>query len=67
MASTLYASWDARSTSRLTLAPPYRDALLAALPGMFGDEDTVLVKGSRGAAMESVLQGLLASNGRGEG
>ena len=37
-----------------------RVAAIAALPGAFGRDDTVLVKGSRGSAMELVLAALLA-------
>ena len=37
-----------------------RAAAIAALPGAFGPDDTVLVKGSRGSAMEHVLAALLA-------
>jgi UDP-N-acetylmuramoyl-tripeptide--D-alanyl-D-alanine ligase len=37
-----------------------RAAAIAALPGAFGPDDTVLVKGSRGSAMEQVLAALLA-------
>ncbi|MCB1843887.1 MAG: UDP-N-acetylmuramoyl-tripeptide--D-alanyl-D-alanine ligase [Halioglobus sp.] len=36
-----------------------RDALLAAVQGELGADDTLLVKGSRSAGMEQVLQGLL--------
>jgi UDP-N-acetylmuramoyl-tripeptide--D-alanyl-D-alanine ligase len=36
-----------------------REAAVTALPGAFASEDTVLVKGSRGAAMEVLLQALL--------
>ena len=36
-----------------------REAALMALPGAFASADTVLVKGSRGAAMEVLLQALL--------
>jgi UDP-N-acetylmuramoyl-tripeptide--D-alanyl-D-alanine ligase len=36
-----------------------RDAVVAGLEGQFGDDDTVLIKGSRGAGMELVLQALL--------
>jgi UDP-N-acetylmuramoyl-tripeptide--D-alanyl-D-alanine ligase len=35
-----------------------REALTAALPAVLADSDTILVKGSRGAAMESVLEDL---------
>mgnify|MGYP003932810685 FL=1 len=37
-----------------------RAAAIAALPGAFGPDDTVLVKGSRGSAMEQGLAALLA-------
>jgi len=40
-----------------------RAALLAALPGEFGEGDTVLVKGSRSAGMEAVLRALQAGEG----
>jgi UDP-N-acetylmuramoyl-tripeptide--D-alanyl-D-alanine ligase len=43
-----------------------RAAVLSALEGAFGAEDVVLVKGSRGAAMESVLTALLATPAGGE-
>jgi UDP-N-acetylmuramoyl-tripeptide--D-alanyl-D-alanine ligase len=46
---------------------PDREAAVAALPGEFGADDTVLVKGSRSAGMERVLQALLASPAEGEG
>jgi UDP-N-acetylmuramoyl-tripeptide--D-alanyl-D-alanine ligase len=36
-----------------------RAALVAVLAGQFGDGDTVLVKGSRGAGMEAVVHALL--------
>jgi UDP-N-acetylmuramoyl-tripeptide--D-alanyl-D-alanine ligase len=36
-----------------------RSAAIAALPGAFGPDDTVLVKGSRSAGMEQVLHALL--------
>jgi UDP-N-acetylmuramoyl-tripeptide--D-alanyl-D-alanine ligase len=44
-----------------------RDAALAAVPGEFDGTDTVLVKGSRGAAMDRVLEGLLAMPAAREG
>ena len=43
-----------------------REALVNALPDEFGYDDTVLVKGSRGAAMELVLQALIAADAQGE-
>lgn len=43
-----------------------RDDLLAAVQGSFVSGDTVLVKGSRGAAMEAILAALLPPDG-GEG
>jgi UDP-N-acetylmuramoyl-tripeptide--D-alanyl-D-alanine ligase len=43
-----------------------RAAVLAGLEGVFGSADTVLVKGSRSAGMESVLQALLAGHRAGE-
>ncbi len=46
---------------------PDREAAVAALPGAFGADDTVLVKGSRSAGMERLLQALLASPAEGEG
>jgi len=44
-----------------------RAAVLAGLEGEFGSADTVLVKGSRSAGMEQVLQALLADHRLGEG
>ena len=44
-----------------------RAAVLAGLEGEFTSADTVLVKGSRSAGMEQVLQALLADNGLREG
>lgn len=41
-------------------------AVLEALPGAFGTEDAVLIKGSRGARMERVLEGLMVRRGGGE-
>jgi UDP-N-acetylmuramoyl-tripeptide--D-alanyl-D-alanine ligase len=43
-----------------------RAAVLAAINGQFGATDTVLVKGSRSAGMEQVLQALLADHMAGE-
>ncbi|MAT94716.1 MAG: hypothetical protein CME59_19255 [Halioglobus sp.] len=43
-----------------------RKAALGALAGEFGQDDTVLVKGSRSAGMEQVLHGLLADAQAGE-
>lgn len=43
-----------------------REALLASLAGEFGSADTVLVKGSRSAGMERVLQALLGDTPAGE-
>jgi UDP-N-acetylmuramoyl-tripeptide--D-alanyl-D-alanine ligase len=43
-----------------------RDSLLAVIDDAFGDDDTVLVKGSRGAAMELVLGHLLGGTAGGE-
>jgi UDP-N-acetylmuramoyl-tripeptide--D-alanyl-D-alanine ligase len=37
---------------------PSRDALVSALPELLDSCDTILVKGSRGAAMEAVLVAL---------
>ena len=45
----------------------FATAAVAALPGVFGADDTVLVKGSRSAGMERILQALLASPAAGEG
>jgi UDP-N-acetylmuramoyl-tripeptide--D-alanyl-D-alanine ligase len=45
----------------------HREAACAAIPGAFGGDDTVLVKGSRSAGMERVLQALLETGDRGEG
>lgn len=42
---------------------PDRDALLPALPSVLQTHDRILVKGSRGAAMESVLAALRAAAG----
>jgi UDP-N-acetylmuramoyl-tripeptide--D-alanyl-D-alanine ligase len=44
-----------------------RAAVLPGLAGAFGKTDTVLVKGSRGAAMEQLLQVMLAECAAGEG
>ncbi len=44
-----------------------RAAVLAGLAGSFGKDDTVLVKGSRGAAMEHILQAMLTEHATGEG
>ena len=44
-----------------------RAAVLPGLAGAFGKTDTVLVKGSRGAAMEQLLQAMLAECAAGEG
>ena len=46
---------------------PDRETAVAALPGEFSAHDTVLVKGSRSAGMERVLQALLGSPAEGEG
>jgi UDP-N-acetylmuramoyl-tripeptide--D-alanyl-D-alanine ligase len=46
---------------------PDRETAVAALPGEFGADDTVLVKGSRSAGMERVLQALLGPPAEGEG
>lgn len=43
------------------------DSAIAALPGEFDFDDTVLVKGSRGARMERALHALLAMAPAGEG
>jgi len=40
-----------------------RAALVAALPGEFGPQDTVLIKGSRSAGMELVLHAMQAGEG----
>ena len=48
--------------TRATLYPD-RDALLPALPSVLQTHDRILVKGSRGAAMESVLAALRAAAG----
>jgi UDP-N-acetylmuramoyl-tripeptide--D-alanyl-D-alanine ligase len=44
-----------------------RAAVLPGLAAAFGKTDTVLVKGSRGAAMEQLLQAMLAESAAGEG
>ena len=43
-----------------------REAAIAALPGEFGQRDTVLIKGSRSTRMEQFMQALLASSQRGK-
>jgi UDP-N-acetylmuramoyl-tripeptide--D-alanyl-D-alanine ligase len=43
-----------------------REAAIAALPGEFGERDTVLIKGSRSTRMEQFMQALLTSSQRGK-
>ena len=43
-----------------------RAAILDTLQGQFGDDDTVLIKGSRSAGMEQVLRALLPDQPQGE-
>lgn len=53
----------ARAFGACAVLYPDRDALLPALPSVLRSHDTILVKGSRGAAMDALLAALRAAAG----